>query len=701
MRTSPGLVALALLIAAISAPAQVVINEVNTGVSADYVEIANLSASAVDLSGWRFLWFEDIQNPGGTVFTFPGTAGSGQVVLAPDEVLVLTDDPTAAQPLVPAGVMKLAFGFNVTWNSGEAGSALLADAAGNGIDYWAHGNPNLFLCPFEAATYLGLPTPSPTTAMWSGVASPLLGGVNSLDAHVRHGRVDTDSAADWTMLPDGDGSPGTLNRFQSLTDVDGLPPTATFTASATSGLSPLVVNFTNTSLGDCTLVSRTWDFDATGMFGAQTSGDHNVSHVFTTPAGTPPGASVTFDVILTLLDACGGANASMITTITVTEPVTIVPQSIGFAEDFEGPVSVNGTTADPAHGWDIRLPDPASRFQTVDPRSFSAGPLYADPTLNSGPTVAMFDSSANTVSARVDLVLHIDGDAIAQQVGSGEFRVRMWLYSNGDELDADDVIAFQDGVTPGNGVDRQGVSTGLAGLDGLLEVHLADWHAAVVSPQTWREVEFVFDAAFFAAHPTLATPGSGNAGDYRIIIRHRDDFGFASNDGLLLDRVRIYGPVVPGPGEGGLAGAARMDLNDATNANGNAVGTPGDEAGPFFTSATPGSPLVFVFEGEPNQPLLLIAGNLNPGAAAFPVGQLDIGGAIDPMNGIPTGISILADGNRPDFVNSLFNTTPSGTQVIQLTTPAFPPGFVTTLQAVMFNSVSVIRISNAIRFEIL
>jgi PKD repeat protein len=684
------------------AEAQVVINEVNTGNAVDWVEIANLGSTSVDLSGWHFLYFEDVQTPNGVAYTFPGASGSGVTVLAPDEALVLTDNAGASLPVVPTGVQILALGFNLTWNVEEAGSALLADSLGNGVDYWAHGNPNLFLCPTQAATFLNLANPAPSNATWNGVGSPEFGTINSLDLHARQSRVDTDSASDFTMLDESRATPGALNDFQSTSDLDGMPPVALIAADVQSGLAPLVVAFRNESSGDCTLQSLTWDFDASSNPGVNQASSRNAAFTFTLPAGTPPGSSVTFDVTLTLSDSCGATVGSAALPITVIAPDPIIPQGLGFADDFEGAPGLNGLTAVAMRGWDIRLPDAASRVRTVDPRNFGAVANYGDATLNSGPTAVMMDSAASTVTAREDLVLHIDGDAIFAANGSGEFRVRMWLYSNGDEVDLDDLICFQDGHTLGNAIDRQGNDRGVPGLDGFAEILLADWHTALITPLQWREVEFVIDANFFNQHPQLQPPGSGNAGDYRIVIRHCDDFGFAANDGLLVDRVRIFGPSVPGPGESGVPGLALFDLNDATNANGNGVGTASDANGPFFTTASPGAPLIFSFEGEPNQPILLISGVLNPAAASYPIGQLDIGGPLDPSNGIPTQISILADGNEPNFINSLFNTTPSGSQTIQFMTPAFPPGFVTTLQAVMFNSTSsVIRISNAVQFEVL
>lgn len=694
MRTLP-LVSALIAVLATSGAAQVVINEVSTG-PADWVEIANLGGEAVDLSSWHLLCFEDTGLTAGAAFTFPGAPGGGSVLLQPNACLVVTDDLFLNEPQVPAGVPIYFFGFNLPWNTGEAGSVLLADAQGNGIDYFAHGNPNALLAPFEAATWFGLSGIGTTS--WTPPANPAF-GLNDQDVHARNDRLDGDGAADWSMRELSRATPGLLNPFQAKIDLDGQPPLALISASREQGVSPLTVRFSNVSSGDCQLSAVFWDLDASGSSGANAS-TFDAVWAFATPPGTPPGGSASFDVVLHLADTCGGVAASLPLTITVFEPLPLVAQGLGFYEDFDGPLGPDGAALSPAAGWDVRAVDPASRVRTVDPRTLGAAG-WADASLSSGPRAALLDSALNANLATNELILHVDGDAIAAAAPGAPFRVRMRIFDHGDEVHPEDVVVFQDGVTPGYAVNRHGQTLPTPGVDGFAEIRLADWHQATLDSE-WTELEWVFDAAFFAAHPQLAVPGSGNAGDYRIIVRQRDDFSFEGGDGLLIDQVRVLGAVTAGPGAAGSVTAALMDLNDAVNANGNAVGDPADPNGPFFTQATPGLPMVFSFDGEPNQPVLLLAGALNPGAWSHPtIGQLDIGGAPDPNLGLlPSGLVLLADGTVTDFVNSIFNTTPLGRQVIAFTTPALPPGFTTTLQAVIHNAATVVRISNAVQLVI-
>ena len=115
-------------------------------------------------------------------------------------------------------------------------------------------------------------------------------------------------------------------------------PTASFTASPTSGSAPLAVQFTDTSTGSPT--SRSWDFGD----GSATSTATNPSHTYT-QAGT-------FTAKLTVTNASGSNSAT--TTITVNRGGT----SSGFT------VAYKGTTAAPTL--------PADSALTA--RNLSAGP---------------------------------------------------------------------------------------------------------------------------------------------------------------------------------------------------------------------------------------------------------------------------------------------------------------------------------------
>ncbi|MEZ6194673.1 MAG: hypothetical protein R3F20_02935 [Planctomycetota bacterium] len=156
----------------------------------------------------------------------------------------------------------------------------------------------------------------------------------------------------------------------------------------------------------------------------------------------------------------------------------------------------------------------------------------------------------------------------------------------------------------------------------------------------------------------------------------------------------------PGPGQPLLPGLAVMNVNSATNANGSPVNDPcGDWNGPFFTSLGSTTNLSFTFNGQPQQPIVVLGSiTLNPGAAVFaPIGQVDIG-LTNPMAPfIPNGLFIVADGTQPDFFNSLFRTNSAGTATMTFSNPGFPAGTVVALQALIYNTTATVaNLSNAV-----
>ena len=112
---------LCLFAVATTSSAQVVINEVNVGTDV-WIEIANLGAAPVDISGWILLGFWD--NPADGVpevdETIPGAAGSLTTVLQPDECMMYQE--AAGIPAVPAGTQTLVFAAAVNWFSGLPGT---------------------------------------------------------------------------------------------------------------------------------------------------------------------------------------------------------------------------------------------------------------------------------------------------------------------------------------------------------------------------------------------------------------------------------------------------------------------------------------------------------------------------------------------------------------------------------------------------
>ena len=152
----------------------------------------------------------------------------------------------------------------------------------------------------------------------------------------------------------------------------------------------------------------------------------------------------------------------------------------------------------------------------------------------------------------------------------------------------------------------------------------------------------------------------------------------------------------PTPGQAPQPGLAVLNLNDPLNVNGDPLSF--GFGGPYFTSVVAGDLLVFEVEATPLQFITLIAGPLNPSAATYPgIGSIDLGGPIDPMTGIPTAITVLADGSVPVGLNGFFFTAANGHFEFGITVPNFPPGVQVTFQVAISASAGVsIKLSNAV-----
>ncbi len=167
------------------------------------------------------------------------------------------------------------------------------------------------------------------------------------------------------------------------------------------------------------------------------------------------------------------------------------------------------------------------------------------------------------------------------------------------------------------------------------------------------------------------------------------------------------GPIVAGNGQAPQPGLAVLDINGATEANGIAVGgidpsTMAPVNGPFFTNVSQGTSIDFHFEGAAGQPIVLLGGALNAANASFPgIGQLDIGGPVG-MGGVPTGITLVADGNLTNFPDVLFRLDGNGEMDLSLSlSSSFPLGVLSTFQAIMLTGgPSVVAISNAVEVTV-
>ncbi len=190
----------------------------------------------------------------------------------------------------------------------------------------------------------------------------------------------------------------------------------------------------------------------------------------------------------------------------------------------------------------------------------------------------------------------------------------------------------------------------------------------------------------------------------RLVFRGSTDHGgfvTANTHDFNIDDIWVY-DFLPPLGQPQQPGFATFKIGETRNANFDLL--EGGFGGPFFSKVKANESMVLEFSGEPNMPVMVLGGVLNPLAAVYPfIGQLDIGGAVDPLSGIPTGIVVLADGNLTDGLNPLFNTAISGDGIFGVILPNIPPGLLTTFQCAILTTGangSWVALSNAIQVTV-
>lgn len=190
IRIRPALAALALSLP-LCAQSGLVVNEVATG-ALDWIEIANLGTSTVNLNGYRLYaaW-------GTTTLATSNNTLFGAVTLAPGQTLVVTETANLSTPTTPAGVTKVysgyAIGFGTTGTGTVSGCASLVNPSGVSVDLvsWGSASNASFLF---GGTFTGTPY------------QPTAGNVG------RVGNTDTNASADWFAASTV--TPGALNPGQ-------------------------------------------------------------------------------------------------------------------------------------------------------------------------------------------------------------------------------------------------------------------------------------------------------------------------------------------------------------------------------------------------------------------------------------------------------------------------------------------------------
>ncbi|HGY91279.1 MAG TPA: hypothetical protein ENK43_08925 [Planctomycetes bacterium] len=230
--------------------------------------------------------------------------------------------------------------------------------------------------------------------------------------------------------------------------------------------------------------------------------------------------------------------------------------------------------------------------------------------------------------------------------------------------------------------------------ENVFSVDVLTYPGGVATPQVFGPVGHLGSGWRFQVVDLTAFAGQV----IRLRFAASSDGGGTGHD-IALDHVRLFDRI-PGPGQAPQPGLATLDISASETVDGFPVSS--GENGPYFTSASTGDTMTFVFGGEPNQSILLLAGPLQPGLTGFQnVGQFDIGTGVDPMTLFPTGVVLVADGTLSTPPHAFFRTTSNGTAVFSAPLPPLPPGPWTTFQAALFTSLpSVLSLTNAVQINV-
>ena len=138
-----------------------------------------------------------------------------------------------------------------------------------------------------------------------------------------------------------------------------------------------------------------------------------------------------------------------------------------------------------------------------------------------------------------------------------------------------------------------------------------------------------------------------------------------------------------------------MDVNGGLNLQMQAPNN--GVAGPFFKSLAVNAPLIFTVKGLANSDYVLVAGPLHRNNVVSPgIGSLDVGFLANFGD-----IIVVLDGTKGDFINSLANTSPSGTSTLNFAVPSLPPGIWVTFQSAVFTSGATIQMTAATQVTVL
>lgn len=359
-------------------------------------------------------------------------------------------------------------------------------------------------------------------------------------------------------------------------------------------------------------------------------------------------------------------------------PIVNQPVCFGYAEDFEGLVSNSIFPVierfDVPDGWENVIDDTAGLSGSFAPEwGANNGPTPSgqgpsnDHTLgNSNGKYLFIDDSGNDVG---DILLRSPAFDTSGAVGSP--MVSFFHHSRSNPGGPDDNILTVDVINVSNGTTTNAVLMLPGNGDN-------DWHLATI------------DLTPFA--PDLV----------KIQWRINNNNG-GSFDDVAIDDVSFIDSSTLG--QAPQMGLATFDINNAVSVFGGTVQTGAN--GPYTSTITPGGIMNITWGGLPNQAVVVWHGPLLVGALTLPgIGQMDTGSGGLSINGLPNGISILADGfsaamGTGSFIDQFFFTSSNGTGGVSLIVPSFPPGLLGlgTFQCALISptlGISQAYISNAI-----